>query len=141
MTNLAIVGSWRIDVSIPGVEQAIVNLATFTSDQTVIVAFATPSPAAPGQQHRFEFFSTALGSWRVEDDGTVVMTFVSLGADESGNPAGTHTISAHITVGSDGQSWGGPFRIDVASATGAALGSVQGTTAATRIVAGPVASS
>jgi hypothetical protein len=66
------------------------------------------------------------------------MTFVSLGADENGNTVGTHTISAQVTIADDKQSWSGPFRIDVASATGAALGSVQGTTKASRIVAKPL---
>lgn len=141
MSVHAVVGSWRVTVQIPGVEQEIVNLATFTSDETAIVAFATPSPAAPGQDHRFEFFSTALGSWRADGDDSVVMTFVSLGADETGKPAGTHTISAQVTIASDQQSWSGPFRIDVASAAGTALASVEGTVSARRIVAGPFAGS
>lgn len=140
MAVSGIVGSWRVSVQIPGVEPEIVNLATFSSDQTVVAAFATPSPAAPGQDHRVEFFSTALGSWDTRGDGSVVMTFVSLGADENGNTAGSHTISAQVTVASDQQTWSGPFRIDVASASGAALGSVAGTTMATRIVAKPLTS-
>lgn len=138
MANDAIVGSWRVSVQIPGVDQAIVNLASFQRDRTVIVTFATPSPAAPGQNHRLEFYSTALGSWDTLADGSVAMTFVSLGADENGNPVGSHTISAQVMVAADGQSWQGPFRIDVVSATGAALGTVEGTTTATRIVAGPL---
>jgi hypothetical protein len=139
MATAGIVGSWRVSVQIPGVAQEIVNLATFSSDQTVVVAFATPSFAASGQNHRLEFFSTALGSWETQSDGSVVMTFVSLGADENGNTVGSHTISAEVTVATDNQSWSGPFRIDVASATGAPLGSVAGTTKATRIVAAPFA--
>lgn len=138
MATAGIVGSWRVSVQIPGVEQEIVNLATFSSDQTVVVAFATPSPAAAGQRHRMEFFSTALGSWETQSNGSVVMTFVSLGADENGITVGSHTISAEATVAADQQSWSGPFRIDVASAAGAALGSVAGTTKASRIVAKPL---
>lgn len=138
MTSDLIVGSWRVSVRIPGVDQEIVNLASIQRDQTVIVTFATPSLAAPGQSHRLEFFSTAVGSWATLVDGSVAMTFVSLGADENGNPVGSHSIAAQVTVGADGQSWHGPFRIDIASATGAALGSIEGTTMASRITAKPL---
>jgi hypothetical protein len=127
-----------VSVRVPGVEQEIINLATFHDDQTMVVAFATPSPVAPGQNHKLEFYSAALGSWSAQRDGSVNMTFVSLGADENGNPVGTHTISAQVTVAADGESWGGPFRIDVASPSGAALGSVEGTTQATRISVKPL---
>lgn len=140
MADSGIVGSWRVAVTIPGVPQTMTNLATINADGTMVVAFSTPVPAAPGQDHKLEFYSAALGSWAARDDGSVVMTFVSLGADESGKPVGSHTVSAHVTLSQDQQSWSGPFRIEMASATGAALGAVDGTTNASRIVAAAPAS-
>jgi hypothetical protein len=140
MADSGIVGSWQVAVTIPGVPQTITNLATINADGTMVVAFGTPVAAAPGQDHKLEFYSAALGSWRALDDGSIAMTFVSLGTDETGKPVGTHAVSARVTLAADQQSWSGPFRISMASAVGTALGSVDGTTNATRIAAEPPAS-
>jgi hypothetical protein len=140
MADSGIVGSWRVAVTIPGVPEAMTNLATINADGTMVVAFGTPVAAAPGQDHKLEFYSAALGSWQTQNDGSIVMRFVSLGADETGKPVGSHTVSAQVTVAADRQSWGGPFRIDMASTSGTILGSVDGTTNATRIVAEPLSS-
>lgn len=140
MTSAGIVGSWSVAVTIPGVPDAITNLATVNADGTMVVAFGTPVAAALGQDHKLEFYSAALGSWRVLDDGSVAMKFVSLGVDETGKPVGSHTVSAQVMVSADAQSWGGPFQIEMASASGAVLGSVAGETNASRIVAEPLKS-
>ena len=130
-----LVGSWRVAVRIPSLNVEGVNLGTFGADGTVVVAFPSPVPAAPGQSHRLEFYTTALGSWAASGERGAAMTFVTLAADENGAPVGTHTVSAEVEVAADGGSWSGPFRIDVASPTGQAQGSVAGTVTAARIAA------
>lgn len=127
-----VVGSWKVAVEVPAAGVHGTNLATLAADGTVVVAFPSPTPAAPGQNHALEFWSPALGSWRPAGEGGAAMTFVALGADEHGNPIGSHTITATVRVGADG-GWGGPFRIAIAGPDGAALGSIEGTVAATPI--------
>ena len=129
----SVVGSWRVVVTIPGSPAAMVNLANINSDGTMVVAFAPVSLAAD-TGHAADFYSTALGSWEAASDGAVNMTFLSLGADARGTPVGMHTISARVTVSSDGASWTGPFRIDIDSATGDRVATVNGTVQASRIV-------
>jgi len=129
-----LVGAWRVAVEVPGAPAG-TNLATFSADGTVVVAFPTPSPAAPGQTRKVEFWSAALGSWSPSGERGAAMTFVSLGADEAGTPIGSHTIAATVEVAADGASWQGPFTIVITSAEGAALASVDGTVRASRIAA------
>src|SRR4051812_46584253 len=43
----ALVGAWRVTVSIPGAGVDLVNLASFNADGGVIVALPSPNPAAP----------------------------------------------------------------------------------------------
>jgi len=132
-----LVGSWRVTVSVPPAGAVGTNLAAFGADGTVVVAFPTPVPAQPGQGHRLEFFTPALGAWVAAGDRGAAMTFVALAADENGTPVGSHTVSADVEVDGGGGAWSGPFRIDVASATGEAAGSISGTVSATRITAHP----
>lgn len=134
-----VVGSWRVAAAIPGAGADATNLAAFSADGTVVVAFPSPSPAAPGQSHRLEFFGPAVGSWRPVGERGAAMAFVALGVDENGNALGTHTVTATVEVDADGREWPGPFRIEVASPTGAATGAVDGTVTATRIAAAPPA--
>ncbi len=129
-----LVGAWRVAVQVPGAPVG-TNLATFAADGTVAVAFPTPNPAAPSQTHKLEYWSTALGSWSASAERGAAMTFVSLGADESGIPIGTHTITATVEVAADNASWQGPFTIEIAAADGSVLASVGGTVSATRIAA------
>jgi len=135
MAGHPLVGAWRVAVEIPGVGDAGTNLATFTTDGTVVVAFPSPTPAAPGQAHRLEYFTPAVGAWEAAGAQGAAMTFVALGVDETAIPIGTHTITATATVAADGATWSGPFRIEIASATGAPLGAVAGTVTGTRIAA------
>jgi len=129
----AIVGSWRVSVQIPGLDAPLVNLARLSADGGVVVAFPSPTPAAPDAGYRLEYWTTALGEWEAREDGTVRMLFVALGADETGAPAGSHTVTATATLEADGGSWSGPFQIAIADAAGNPAGEVSGTVSAERI--------
>jgi hypothetical protein len=111
------------------------NLATISLDGSMIVAFPSPTPAAPGASHQFEYWTPALGSWSPVNATEANLTFMALGADESGAPIGSHVITSTISASGDGQSWSGPFTIKVLGPDGAALGSASGTVSATRITA------
>ena len=125
-----VVGSWRIAVDVGHVHGP-TNLATLSADGTVLVAFPSPTPAAPGSGHRLEYWTSAVGAWEASDSQGARMAFVSLGVDENGDAVGTHTVSATVTA--NGQGWSGPFTIAIAGPDGASLGSVSGTVVATRI--------
>jgi hypothetical protein len=131
----SIVGSWTVAVTIPGAGHGLVDLALLSADGTMLVAFPSPSPAAPGAGHRLEFWTPAFGSWNAREDHGVSMTFIALGVDENGAPIGAHTITATVTLASDGQTWSGPFRIDITGSDGTAKGAAEGTVSATRIAA------
>lgn len=128
-----IVGSWRVSVQIPGIAGELTNLARLSADGGIVVAFPSPTPAAPGSSHKLEYWTSALGEWQASGSETVRMLFVSLGADETGAAVGTHTVTASVTVDSTGTSWSGPFQIDISDATGVATGVINGTVSATRI--------
>ena len=132
-----LVGSWRVTVTVPGAPATGTNLATYGADGTVVVAFPSPVPAPPGQNHRLEFYTPALGTWLATGERSATQTFLSLAADENGTPVGTHTVTAQVEVDPTGASWSGPFRIGATSPTGDPQATVAGTVAATRITAPP----
>lgn len=80
-----------------------------------------------------EYWTTALGEWKARPDGTVAMIFVSLGTDETGTPAGTHTVTATATIDLGGDTWSGPFQIAVTDGSGSPAGQIEGTVSAERI--------
>jgi hypothetical protein len=127
-----IIGAWRTTVEIEGVPP-FVNLTTFSGDGIVLNAFPTPSPAPPGESHKLEHFTTAVGAWKETTPGKVDLTFETLSVDENGAPIGSHVISASATVAADGSSWTGPFTLTVLDPTGKQTASVTGTVSATRI--------
>jgi hypothetical protein len=129
-----VIGPWGVAIDVGNVHGP-TNLAILSADGTVLVAFPSPTPAVPGSGHRLEFWTPAVGSWSAHGERGAAMTFVALGADENGTPIGTHTITANVEAAPDGQSWHGPFRIDIASIDGAVTASVSGTVNATRIAA------
>jgi hypothetical protein len=130
-----VVGTWRVSVAIPGAPAGMTNLATFSLDGGVIVAFPSPTPAAPGAGHQVEFWTPALGRWESTGDLSAAMYFTSLGVDEHGASVGTHSITATLQADAGGQGLSGPFTIAITGADAAALGSVAGTITATRITA------
>lgn len=129
----AVVGSWRVSVHIPGLEATPVNLARISADGGVVVGFPSPTPAAPDAGHALEYWTTALGEWEATDGQTVGMIFVSLGADETGAPVGSHRVTATVTLDAEGLSWSGPFQIEITDAAGNAAGEVTSTVLADRI--------
>jgi hypothetical protein len=129
----AVVGSWRVSVQIPGLGGPLTNLARFSADGGVAVAFPSPTPAAPGAGHALEYWTTALGEWEATDEHNVRMIFVSLGTDETGAPAGTHTVTATATMDPTLATWAGPFQIAIADANGKDAGGASGTVSAVRI--------
>jgi hypothetical protein len=136
-----LVGSWRVAVSVPAAKYEGVNLATFGADGTVVVTFPSPSPAAPGQNHTLEYFGPALGTWVAGGERDAAMTFVTLGADESGYPIGSHTISAEVEVAADGRTWRGSFAMEIAAVSGAVQATIPGAVTATRIAVTRLAAS
>jgi hypothetical protein len=130
-----LVGAWRVAVTIPGVGPGLINLAIISVDGTLLVAFPSPSPAAPNAGHRLEYWTPAVGSWAPRGDRDAEMTFVALGVDENGSPVGSHSITATVTADADGSGWHGPFQIEIIDAGGTTRGSVSGTVTATRISA------
>lgn len=128
-----VVGTWRVSVEIPGAPAGTVNLATFSLDGGVIVAFPSPTPAAPGAGHQLEYWTPALGRWESTDSQSAAMYFTSLGVDEHGAAVGTHSISATVKSDVDSQGFSGPFTITIAGVDGASLGSVSGTVTGARI--------
>jgi hypothetical protein len=127
-----VVGSWRVAVDVGHVHGP-TNLALLAADGTVLVAFPSPTPAAPGAGHQLEYWTPAVGSWQPSGDHGATMRFEALGVDEHGAAIGTHTIAATVETDSAGQDWSGPFTITIAGADGATIATVSGTVTATRI--------
>ena len=98
-----LVGSWRVTVRIPAANVEGTNLAVYGADGTASVVFPSPVPAALGVDHRLEFYTTALGGWTTTGKRGVAQTFVTLAADENGNPVGMHTVIAECDLAADGQ--------------------------------------
>ena len=127
-----VVGSWRVAVDVGHVHGP-TNLALLSADGTVLVAFPSPTPAAPGAGHQLEYWTPAVGSWQPSGNHCATMRFEALGVDEHGAAIGTHTIAATVKTDSAGQGWSGPFTITIAGADGATTTTVSGTVTATRI--------
>ena len=128
-----VVGTWRVNVEIPGAPVGTINLATFSLDGGVIVVFPSPTPAVPGAGHQLEYWTPALGRWEGTDGQSASIFFTALGVDEHGSSVGTHSISAIVKADADAQGFTGPFTITIAGTDGASTGSVAGTVKATRI--------
>lgn len=130
-----VVGTWRVSVEIPGAPAGLINLATFSLDGGVVVAFPSPTPAAPGAGHQFEFWTPALGRWESTGDTSAAMYFTALGVNEHGASVGAHSIAATLQAAAGGESLTGSFTMTITGADDATLGSVSGTVTAARMTA------
>ena len=128
-----VVGTWRVAVEIPGSPAGMANLATFSLDGGVVVAFPSPTKAAPGAGYQLEYWTPALGRWESTGSTSARIFFTSLGANEHGDAIGTHSITAALQADASGQSLSGSFTITIAGKDGTTLGSVSGEIAARRI--------
>ena len=108
-------------------------LATISADGTVITSehpVVTP-PVATG----VIFTSAGHGAWQATGPDTATVTFVGLGSYGDGALFGTATARSSITLGADGQSFGGEVVWTVAGPDGNVLATYPGAFSATRIVA------
>lgn len=93
-----------------------------------------PPPGAPGG---VIFAGTAHGAWAATTAGSANVTFVELRANGQGEPLGTITVRAAITLDAGAETFSGAFVLTVADPAGNPLATSAGTIAATRIVAEP----
>jgi hypothetical protein len=132
-----LVGAWRVTVMIPEAGVELVNLAAISTDGGILVVLPSPNPAAPGADHRLEYWTPAIGSWAPAGPAGATMSFVTLGTDETGASLGSHVVSATVEVDANGTSWHGPFVIDVIGTDGNHQGSISGSVVAIRIPVTP----
>lgn len=127
-----ITGSWRVTL-FPAEGTPALGLATFGADGTMVNAFppVEPSPLVPGG---VMFVSSGHGAWETTGPDTVIAGFVALGADGQGQPGGTGTIRAGITLDADGQAFSSDYDATMAGPAGNTVATEQGTLRATRIV-------
>jgi hypothetical protein len=130
-----IVGPWRVTLTIPDGPPPFLNLTTFLSDGVVLNAFPYPTPMPEGSDHKFEFFTTAVGAWKDVGGGNVKLTFETLGADESGKLVGSRLVTATVDVESDGSGFSGPFTVTMLDPARQQVGAFDGSVSASRIEA------
>lgn len=129
------VGAWRLTVTEPG-NPPLQALTTLAADGTLINSDPPVSPAGGGGP--ITVSSAGHGVWHETGPTTAALTFVELDTDAQGHFLGTATISAQITLGADGDSLLGSFRVTAADPNGKVLFQGAGTLRATRITVQPV---
>ncbi|HWE61869.1 MAG TPA: hypothetical protein VHB98_09165 [Chloroflexota bacterium] len=122
------VGAWMLNTESGGSKS--VDLFAFTKDGLVIDSGGVPLKAPPAGQS--SPITIGLGTWANAAAGGFNVTFVSLGAGANGAFQGTSTISAHVLLGVDGNSFHGQFKVTV-EAGGKVVFTESGTVTATRI--------
>jgi hypothetical protein len=123
------VGSWSVEVSIPG-QGGYAGLATYMADGTTI---HSRTLAQPTQQGGILLISPAHGVWEASSDREIGTTFVGLNTDDQGNFLGSASISGTQRLSPDGQSYTGEYVVTIMDPTGAVVASIPGTAAAVRI--------
>ena len=135
-----LVGSWSVTVSFDGQPPLVLpNLATFTSDGTVVVAAPSILPETPGGP-AVSFFSAGHGAWAAADVRGADVRFVFLVSDEAGHLLSINTVRGTLQVDDTDDAYTGRFNVEIEGPTGGALASLTGTWQATRIGVGSVES-
>jgi len=124
----SLVGVWLLNVDSGGSKS--VDLFAITKDGLVIDAGSVSLKAPPPGQN--SPITIGLGTWANAASGGFDVTFVSLGAGTNGAFQGTATISAHATLGADGNTFHAPFKLTI-EAGGKVQFTETGTVTATRI--------
>ncbi len=121
-----LVGSWILTVqATDGRDQwSFVNVATFGPGGVLV----NTSPDSP----------LGHGAWERAGDGAYAITFVIPDFDDEGDLEGLATVRATITLGSDGDTFSGPFATEVADLAGNVLFSFGGTAEGRRIAVEPL---
>ncbi len=136
VANQGFAGSWRVSVA-PEQGPPLATLSTYGADGTVVSSALPAQQPPPGAPTGLIFASAAHGAWQATGVDTANVTFVELRADEHGQPLGTLSVHATITLDADGQTFGGAFVTSIADPDGNELASFSGTVQARRIVAEP----
>lgn len=130
------VGSWRIDVAVPGAP-ADPHLATFGADGTFVETARPVQPAPPDAPFDRVFPSPGHGAWIEAGEGAATLGFVRLLSDENGTDLGTVPATATLELDADGRGFGGVLTFEVLDPAGAVIDAGQGTLTGTRIEAEP----
>ena len=137
------VGSWQVRITRDdGV--TLRALASFTEGGVVILVGQPVVPAPPGGDPGVIFNSTALGAWEMSGSdssggtsvGTANVTFIHWRSGADGQPLGTISVSANLTI-PPGQPdfFIGPAVSTIADASGSVIAEVTSRWEATRIFA------
>lgn len=130
--NLA--GSWRVVISFPD-GRTVFALSTYGADGTVISSGLPAQPAPAGAPPGVVFVGPGHGTWEATGSDTANVTYIHLRASSEGQPLGTLTIRATITLSDDGQTFDGELDTTLADPAGTTLASFTATVQATRIAA------
>jgi hypothetical protein len=127
-------GSWRAVISLAD-GRTVVALSTYGADGTVVSSGLPAQPAPPDAPPGVVFVSPGHGTWEATGPDAANATYIHLRASAEGQPLGTLTVRIAVTLGADGQSFGGDLATTLADPTGTPLATFAGTVQATRIAA------
>lgn len=128
------VGSWRIEVAVPGAPSD-PHLATFGADGTFVETARPVQPAPPDAPFDRVFPSPGHGAWVEAGEGVASLGFDRLLSDENGTQLGTVPASATLELDADGGGFSGELAFEVLDPSGAVVDAGRGTLTATRIEA------
>jgi hypothetical protein len=120
-------GSWNVVVTTEIQGATFPALLTFTSDGSLI-ADEPPSP----------FETSGHGNWVSTGPGQVAYTFVTLVGSAEGPLSAKYKVVGTLNLGSDKESWSGPFKIDILDPNGQVIFADRGTFSLTRIAIEPL---
>ena len=120
-------GSWDAVVTTEIQGATFPALLTFTSDGSVI----TDEPPSP-------FETSGHGNWIKTGPGQVAYTFMTLVGSAEGPLSAKYKVVGTLKLGSDKESWSGPFKIDILDPNGQMIFTDHGTFSLTRIAVEPL---